>query len=203
MRSALLMMAAVLASSACAPAPAPVQMAATDASELLERFAAGSAAADVCTPQGRALLRGAVRAYSAAMDSGGVAWPAVPVMGESPEPLRTMDITVLVSFAAGFVEASDFRGNARRMVSELALMQYPEIREMRSAAHVACNEVAALQRGAAHFVLETERYRQMAEQTIGSQREADRLRRQERRMARAEAQMQDLAAAVQARLSES
>lgn len=202
MRSALIM-AALVATSSCAPAPAPVQMAATDASELLERFAAGSVAADVCTPQGRALLRGAVRAYSAAMASGGVAWPAVPVMGESPDPLRSVDITVLVSFAAGFVEASDFRGNARRMVGELALMQYPEIREMRSAAHVACNEVAALQRGAAHFVLETERYRQMAEQAMGDQREAERLRRQERRMARAQAQMQDLAAAVQARVGAS
>lgn len=202
MRPALVL-AAVLATSACAPAPAPVQMAATDASELLERFAAGSAPADVCTPQGRAVLRGAVRAYGTELQRAGVAWPAIPAMGGEGDQLRSMDITVLVAFAAGFVEASDFHGNARRMVSELALTQYPEIRNMRAAAHVACGEVAALQQAAARFVLEAERYREMAEQAISDQQDAERLRRQERRMARAEMQMQDLAAAVQARLEAS
>ncbi len=199
----VLALAALLGTSACAPAPAPVHMAATEASELLERFAAGAASADVCTPQGRALLRGAVRAYGAAMESGGVAWPAIPVMGADADQLRSMDVTVLVAFAAGFVEASDFRGNARRMANALALTQYPEIRNMRAAARGACSEVAALQQAAARFVLETERYREMAERAIGGHREAERLRRQERRMARAEMQMQDLAAAVQARLNAS
>ncbi|MBC7769147.1 MAG: hypothetical protein H7124_10205, partial [Phycisphaerales bacterium] len=58
-----LIVAAALGSSACAPSP--VSMPATQASEVLELFAAGTPPGDVCTPQGRALLRGAVRAYGA------------------------------------------------------------------------------------------------------------------------------------------
>ena len=53
------MMLAFAAAGLCACAPGPAAMSATQASEMLELFAAGHAPGDVCTPQGRALLRGA------------------------------------------------------------------------------------------------------------------------------------------------
>jgi len=62
---------------ACACAPAPASMSAGEASERLARFAA-SPADDACTPQGRAMLREAVRVYGAAMEEAGVAWPELP-----------------------------------------------------------------------------------------------------------------------------
>lgn len=177
-------------------------MAATEASELLTRFASGSAGESVCTPQGRAELRGAVRAYGEAMASGGVAWPTMPVLGEEPNELNSLDISVLVAFAAGFVESSDFRGPARGMLHQLAFAQWPEIRDLRAAARVACGDVLALQQAASRFVLETERLRRLAERSEDDRAASTRARleRQARRAQRAQEQMQLLAATVQAEI---
>lgn len=101
-------------------------MAASQASELLERFAAGSAPMDVCTPAGRALLRGAVRSYGAEMARAGVTWPLVPGPGVDPASLKRMDIAVMIAFGAGFVEGSDFRGAARPLIGRMTLTQWPE-----------------------------------------------------------------------------
>ncbi|PZO47300.1 MAG: hypothetical protein DCF16_17900 [Alphaproteobacteria bacterium] len=183
-------LAVLTAASACGPAP--VAMPATRASELLERFAAGAADADVCTPGGRALLRGAVRAYGAAMDASGVAWPSVPVREETPDRLGAVDISVLIAFAAGFVEASDFRGASRAALAQLSFAHWPEMRRMRAGARVACAEVVALQTAAARVVMEMERLRFVEG--------ADRVRRQQARLERAQVQMQAAAAMLEARL---
>lgn len=191
-------LAGFLAVTACACAPAPVRVPAAQASELLERFASGAAgAANVCTPEGRATLRGAVRAYGAEMGVNGVAWPTMPALGGDPDHVSSVEISVLIAFAAGFVEASDFHGQARGMAHHLAFAQWPEIRGMRDAARVACGEVVALQQAAARFVMETERLRAMSERDGGSR---ERLRRQHRRVERAELQMRDIAAAMEARV---
>jgi hypothetical protein len=170
--------------SACGPAPA--LMPATRASEVLERFAAGMGG-DVCTPSGRAELRGAVRAYGAAMNANGVAWPAT-------EQSNSVDASVLVAFSAGFVEASDFHGTARAALQQLAFASWPEVRGMRRAARIACTEVVALQRAAARVVMETERLSQMANAR------PERLARQRQRVEHAHAQMQQQAALVSARV---
>lgn len=194
-------LASVLALTAAACAPQPVRMPAAEASELLARFAAGSGRADVCTTEGRAVLRGAVRAYGAEMRANGVAWPMIPAFGGDPDAVSAVDVSVLIATAAGFVETSDFQGPARGMVSHLQFAQWPEIRGMRTAAGVACDEVMALQQAAARFVVESERFREMAE---GAQRGgaalAERLQRQSDRVERAQAQMQTMAAEVQARM---
>lgn len=151
------------------------------------------------------MLRGAVRAYSAEMQANGVAWPMIPTMGGDPNALSAIDVSVLVAFAAGFVEASDFQGRARRLAGQLSFAQWPEIRSMRQAARVACPDVVQLQQAAAQFVLESERLREMAERMENArngQRAADRLRRQSVRVERAQVQMQTMAAVVQARMSE-
>lgn len=174
--------------SACAQAP--VAMPATRASELLERFAAGGAAAtDVCTPAGRAQLRGAVRAYSAAMTANGVVWPAT-----QHGQINGVDASVMVAFTAGFIEASDLHGPARAALGQLALANWPEVRGMRSAMRTACSEVVALHHAAARVVMETERLQQMASAS------ADRLHRQHLRVERAHIHMQQQAALVSARV---
>lgn len=145
-----------LAASSCAPAPAA--MPATQASEALAMFAAGSSPWDVCTPEGRAMLRSAVRAYGAEMARAGVQWPAVPAFDGAGEGASSVDVTVLAAFSAGFVEASDFRGRTRALINRLSLAQWPQVSGMRQAARVACAEVAALQQAAARLVLEAQRY---------------------------------------------
>ena len=181
----LLVPSLLAAAGACGPTPA--HMPATRASEVLERFAAGIGG-DVCTPSGRAELRGAVRAYGNAMNANGIAWLA------TEGDLNGVEATVLAAFGAGFLEVSDFRGPARAAVDRLAFASWPEFRGMRTAARVACGEVVAWQHSAARVLVESERLRQMDEGR------PDHLQRQRERVARAHTQMQQHAALVSARV---
>jgi len=186
-------LAAGLLVGSCAPGPAP--MAASEASERLELFAAGAAAGEVCTPQGRALLRGAVRAYGAELARAGVAWPALPE--HEGDALRRMDLAVVTAFAAGFVEASDFQNTARGAVHRLAFAQWPELVNVRAATRFACGQMLELQQAASRLVVEVERYERMS-----ARAEPERLRRQEERLQRAEAQLETLAAMVETEIAE-
>lgn len=190
--------ALVAALSACAPAP--VQMPAAQASEVLNLFATGRGPANVCSADGRALLRGAVRAYSREMNRSGVVWPSV-ASGERSE-ITNVDVSVMIAFAAGFVKASDFHGPPRLFMNQLALSEWPEIRSIRLAARDACEEVVALQQAAAVFVVESTRYREMTSRDRHGRGDAERLRRQSVRMQRAQERMRDSAAVVQARMQE-
>jgi hypothetical protein len=187
-----------LALAACACAPAPARVPAAEAGELLARFAAGTAAPrlDVCTPEGRSVLRGAVRAYGAELHSNGVMWPALPGLAGQETLVSSVDASVLVAFAAGFVEASDLQGPARRLAQQLTWGQWPEIRRMREAASVACDDAAELQHAAARVVVEMARLESMGE--ADSAREAERLESQRARVERARRQMQQIAAFVEA-----
>lgn len=191
-----------LAAALTACAPAPVQMPAAQASEVLNLFAAGRGPANVCSADGRALLRGAVRAYSREMTRSGVAWPALPTETGEAQNLTHVDVSVMIAFAGGFVKAGDFHGAPRFLMNQLALAQWPEIRSIRLAARDACEEVVALQQAAAAFVLESTRYREMTSRHRSGRGDAERLRRQSVRMQRAEERMRDSAAVVQARMAE-
>lgn len=192
-----LVLALAVALSACAPAP--TQMPAAQASEVLNLFAVGRGPANLCSADGRALLRGAVRAYSREMQRSGVAWPMMPDGGETQQ-VNHVDVSVVIAFAAGFVKANDFRGAPRLLMTQLTLSQWPEIQAMRAAARDACREVAALQQAAAAFVLESTRYEQMTHSTRSGRGPLERLRRQSVRVQRAEERMRDVAAIVQARM---
>ncbi|MGD9815930.1 MAG: hypothetical protein AB7Q23_12615 [Hyphomonadaceae bacterium] len=187
-----------LAVSACAPSP--VAMHATTASELLTRFATGGVDVDVCTPRGRAMLRGAVRAYGAAMTQAGEIWPVAPAADVDPDTLKAMDVSVVVAVRAGFVEASDLPAAAREQVMQASFADAPALQNMRAAAPQACAEVFDLQRAAARFVMETERYKRAVERAVGAHdaRTVQHLRRQAQRVERAQSQMDMLAAAVSA-----
>lgn len=195
-RGLVLALAATL--SACSPPPA--QMPAARASEVLNLFAAGRGPANLCSADGVALLRGAVRAYSREMQQSGVTWPMMPSASVESQPITHVDVSVVVAFAAGFVKANDFRGAPRMLLSQLTLSQWPEIRAMRRAARDACGEVAALQQAAAAFVLESTRYEQMTESARTGRGPIERLRRQSVRVQRAHERMQDSAAVVEAHM---
>jgi|GEM_PF-1968110 len=194
--------ALALATSACAPPP--VTMPATEASEVLERFAAGAAPGDLCTGQGRALLRGAVRAYGAAMAEAGETWPNAPVFGDAPENLTSVEVMVMISVASGFVEMSDLRGQARMFARQMTFAHWPSIRDLRRATEVACPELVQLQQTASRFVLERERYESLRERAErGGQRSHERLQRHAERLETSLAQMQALADAVTRKVQES
>jgi hypothetical protein len=193
-----LVLALAAALSACAPTP--VQMPAAQASEVLNLFAVGRGPANLCSADGRALLRGAVRAYSREMQQSGVTWPMMPGAGGETEQVTHVDVSVVIAFAAGFVKANDFRGAPRMLMSQLTLSQWPEIRAMRAAARDACGEVAELQQAAATFVLERTRYEQMTESARSGRGPIERLRRQSVRVQRAHERMQETAAIVESHM---
>jgi hypothetical protein len=186
-----------LAVALCACAPAPVRMPAAQASEVLNLFAAGRGPANVCSANGRALLRGAVRAYSREMQISGIAWPAVPGVAEQ---VTHVDVSVMIALAAGFVRTEDFRGAP--VMNHLALAQWPGIESMRSAARGACEEVATLQQAAAALLVERARMQVLVELANVSSAERERVRRQSALVERAQHRMDASVATVQARMEQ-
>ncbi len=195
-----LVFALAAALSACAPSP--VQMPAARASEVLNLFAAGAGPANICSRDGRLLLRGAVQAYSREMQRSGVAWPVIPGIEGEAENVTSVDISVMIAFAAGFVETSDFQHPVRGMLTHLTFLQWPEIQSIRGAARVACDEVQGLQQAASRFVIEQSRLAQMTHVRHQGREAAERLRRQSVRVQRARQQMQEMAALLEARVGD-
>jgi hypothetical protein len=189
-----------LAAALCACAPAPVQMPAAQASEVLNLFASGRGPANVCSADGRALLRGAVRAYSTEMERSGVAWPTIPDVSGGAENVTHVDVSVMIAFAAGFVKSSDFRGAPRLFMNQITFAHWPEIRSIRLAARDACEEVAALQQAAAAVVIENQRMQNISHREQRGRSDMERMRRQVVRLQRAQERMEASAAAVKARM---
>lgn len=199
LRNMIIALAAGL--SSCAPAPP--SMRATDAIELLERYAAGGSGVDICTDEGRALLRGAVRSYGAEMQTAGVAWPTFP--GADGGSLSAVDATVIMGVTSGFIEPSDLRGQARALAGRFTLANFPQIRDFRRAARVACAELSQLQQTASRYVIEADRLERVAARAERgrSERDSERVRRQSERLENTLAQMHALAERVEARVAES
>lgn len=188
----------------CACAPGPASMRAAEASEILARFAAGALSGEACAPRGRAVLRGAVRAYGAAMAQAGQSWPALP--RSNAEAWRTLDVAVATAAAAGLVEASDLSAEARAALDAAPFRDSAALARVRDGAHLACAEAFDLQHAAARLVIETARYNEALSQAMAgdlSVRAAERLRRQAQLRARAQAhvhlQQAEMDAAIQRR----
>jgi len=178
-------------------------MPAAQAAEVLNLFAAGRGPADICSADGRATLRGAVRAYGREMQEAGVAWPAIPGAAGETQNVTALDVSVMVAFAAGFVETGDFQHPARRFMTGLTFAQWPEIQSMRMAAREACEDVAALQQAAARVVIEQTRLADMvrsAERNNHGVETVNRLRRQSAMLDRARAHMEEQAAILQVQM---
>jgi hypothetical protein len=178
-------------------------MPATEASSFLTRFAAGNAPSDVCTREGRVALRRAVRGYGAEMAANGVVWPAFDAEANRPAGRSSMDISVLIALAAGFIERTDLVGEARKSAEQIARAHLIDIFNLRGAVRVACQEVAEVQRTAAVYMTELARQEQLDARlerggvSEGAWRAAGRNRE---RVRRAENQMRLALLAVQARV---
>ncbi|MBL8547121.1 MAG: hypothetical protein JNL81_11705 [Hyphomonadaceae bacterium] len=193
-----------LAAALCACAPAPVEMPAAQAAEVLERFAAGNPPADVCTPEGRAVLRGAVRSYGDAMAQAGETWPDFEAFGREPNGITGVEASVVIGVVSGFVEASDLRGPSRALAMDMTLANWPSVRDLRQAALVACPELVELQQAASRFVIEQDRYQQLAERARGHDtRAVEHLRRSADRMQRSMEDMRVLAEMVTRKVEQS
>jgi len=116
--------------------------------------------------------------------------------------LNSVEVSVLIAVAAGFVEASDLRGPARMLAAQMSLEHWPAVRDLRAASQVACPELLQLQRTTARFVMERERYDALASRADDA-RAAERLRRQQERMARSMQAMRALAAQITLKVEES
>jgi len=193
MRVMVLMCAAAL--SACG-APA---MSAREAALVLERYVAGDEL-DPCTREGRAMLRGAVRAYAAEMSQAGLAWPNLAPEGVRQEEMDAVEIAVLIGFAAGFIEANDLPQPARVRAHRLALSNLPQVWNLRGVTRDACPDVLVMQRAASRYMREMERYRREVESARenGGEGAVRRLLAQNTVLTRAQQDMQAAAARIEA-----
>jgi hypothetical protein len=192
-----------LALGACAPGPA--RMPASEAGAWLERFAASTAPENVCTPQGRATLRGAVRAYGAAMAEAGQVWPNIGDVDREANAITAVEASVVIATASGLVELSDLRGPARAMALQMTFAHWPSVRDLHMAAQVACGDLVQLQQTASRLILERERYRVLAERAERrrDRRAQEQLSRQAARMERSMTEIQIITERVTAKVEES
>lgn len=154
MLRALILASALAFAAACSPSP---DMPADEAYGVLEDFAQGDAPADVCTDEGRALLRRATRAYARAQSG---AWPDVQAMIESDgESASPAEMLVLGALSMGFVEPSDVRGPAGAFAGMVSATDFRgDIRDFRAAVEFACSEMFELQQEAARLSLMNQQY---------------------------------------------
>lgn len=189
--------AAALALAGCGPAP----MNALEAAQVLEAFTAGSGP-DVCDAAGRGQLRGAVRAYGEAMTENGQDWPALVEPDKTQQPLTAVEISVMISFAAGFVHATDLPRAARGRAQRLMLEHLPHMMRLRRVGVEHCTEVVSMQRAASRYMLEMERMKHAVESARrnGGEGAVALLLHQNAVIRRAQEDMQIAAAAIEARM---
>lgn len=182
MRWEILAMSALALSASGACAPGPARMPASEAGAWLEHFAASAGPENICTPEGRATLRGAVRAYGQAMAEGGEVWPNVS--DTDANSITAVEASVLTAARSGLVELSDLIGPARAMADELAPV--PALPNVQQMTDVACGDLVQLQQTAVRLILERERYKILAERAARQldERAAEQLSRQAERLQR-------------------
>lgn len=192
--------ALLIALPACAPAPL---MRPVEAAHVLEAFAGGAEdAVDVCAPEGRVMLRQAVRSYAAAMAANGVAWPQLENVARAAPPLDALEASVAIAFAAGFVDASDLPQQARAHAQRLALEQWAHVWSLRTVARNACADMVSMQRAASRHLLETEHFKDAIADARrdGGEAAVAQLLRRNAVVQRAERDMRLAAALIQTRM---
>ncbi len=197
--------AGVWAASACTqmiPNMAPEAARAT-----LERFAENDPPADVCTQEGASLLRAAVRARAHEAAAAGARWPIVPAPGaRARTEMRAEDLVVFGAVAAGFVKVSDLQGEARRDAQRLARAWWPQMRNARTAARIACPEVRDFLLASAEYVADIHRFRTRQQALSRSRHDWGDIERHMRAAGRLQARAQEIEAlrlALEAKLKQS
>lgn len=95
----------------CSPAPS---LTIEEAQAIVADVGRGASRIDICTDEGRATFRAAVRAYSAAQHAQGKVWPnAMGALGGEHMP-DAGEVAVMGAMIAGYVNASDLSGDAQR-----------------------------------------------------------------------------------------
>lgn len=150
-------------------------MSAEEAERLLHRLAAGDTEHELCTGEGQLALRGAVRAYGLSMTEAGREWPPLPNEDGAIIEATSLDAGVLVAYAGGWLEPSDFQEPARGRLLGTDLLQSRELRMVRAIAPRACEETARWHAAATHFAIESLAY----ERTRDPERRARRRERVE------------------------
>ena len=190
-----------IATAACAQ-PLP-EFTAAEARGVLERFAVGQAPADLCEPEGRALLRGAVRSYARAMEASGQPWPNIRTLGEGDTAGPTgIDVLALAALGAGFIEPNDLRGPTRILARHIARAYNGDLSDVRRAVEVACPEVVELQQVLARAYIEDQRFEARMERDRRSPRARERAERHVARMMRVRGEVYRLKAEIEAKLAE-
>lgn len=192
-----------IATTACAP-PLP-EFTATDARDVLERFAVGQAPADLCEPEGRLMLRGAVRSYARAMEESGQPWPNIRTLGEGDTAGPTgIDVLTLAALGAGFIEPNDLRGPTRILARHISRAYNGDLSDVRRAVEIACPEVVELQQVLARAFIEDQRFeaRMERERDRRSPRARERAERHVARMMRVRNEVYRLKTEIEAKLAE-
>jgi hypothetical protein len=195
--------AAMLAVVLAACGPAAPSLTAEEAHAVLEDFARGHAPADVCTPEGRSLLRSAVRTYGKAQEDLGVEWPdVVGIMTDEQGTIAEIDALAIGALAGGFIEPSDLRGPAQTLSRIIGAVHHPAIADVQRAVRHACSEVFARQQAVARAAIEEKRYQQAVNsaERFGEHRVRDVRRRYAPRLARIGREVERLTAAVERKL---
>jgi hypothetical protein len=143
-------LSALLIAASCAPAlPAT---SAEEARDLIQGMSRGGAPVDVCTADGQARFRSAVRAHAQAKHEAGEAWPNFEGLEEG-ERVGADAVVVAIAFSAGQIEASDLQGPARWQVQRWSLNSWPQIAQLRSHSGDVCREVVAVRRAGVRYVV--------------------------------------------------
>jgi hypothetical protein len=191
----------IIATAACAPRPP--EFSTTEARGILERFAVGQAPADLCEPEGRAMLRGAVRSYARAMAESGQPWPNIRTLGEGDTAGPTgIDVLVLAALGAGFIEPNDIQGPARILARHIARAYNGDLSDVRRAVDVACPEVVELQQVLARAFIEDQRFEARMDRDRRSPRARECAERHVARMIRVRDEVHRLKAEIEAKLAE-
>lgn len=165
----------VLAAAACAPAPS---LTAEEARAIVIDVGRGAARIDICTEEGRATFRAAVRAYSAEQDDLGKVWPNPMGALAGDHTPDAAEIAVMGAMIAGYVQASDLSGDAQRVARMMNMsINLNDRRQLfRDGMRDACPEVMELQQLLAREQIDVE---QAERRAARAEERGDRLRASE------------------------
>lgn len=187
----------VLAAALTGCGPSLPAMDAAEAEQVIVRFSNG-ADADVCTEGGRARLRAAVRAFSAAKAAAGEAWPwsiEPEVEVDGPDQSQA---AMMLAVSAGWIEAGDLQSGARIPVRLMQLGRSPELTQWRTLMNDSCEDVVAMQRAFVSMHVEAERLQRLRDRGADGERQ----QRQARRIERAQREFERRSEVLERRLED-
>ena len=196
----------VMAWAACGCSPAP-SLTIEEAQAIVADVGRGASRIDICTDEGRATFRAAVRAYFAAQLEQGEVWPnAMGALGGEHTP-DAGEVAVMGAMIAGYVNASDLSGDAQRFarMMNMSINLNDQRHLFRDGMAEACAEVMELQQLLARGQIDAEQAerRAMRAEERGDEARAAEIRRSlYERAQRTRDDVARLSQAIEARIAE-